>query len=358
MSSDTTTTAMSALVAQGVVCTSYGGPEVIKVQQVNIPPPGVDEVRVRIGAAGINPSDTYVVLGPQGPYAGTKLVPPLPFTPGKDAAGVVEAVGAMSATGTPTLSVGDRVYICGSITGTQAEVALCKINQVYPLPDNITLQQGACIGVPCATAYKALVQRGAAKSGETVLVHGASGAVGLAAVQLAVSMGCKVVGTAGTPEGEEAVRQAGANAVVNHKQEGYLQAAKSILTPPGAANEEAGFDLCLEMMASANLANDLTVMKRHGRVAIIGSKAVPIAINPRATMPLELDIRGVFLGNSTPDEITEIHRQLYKAMECGYLKPVVGMELPLEEAAKAHVEVMTPSSGGAAGNIVIKLKGE
>mmetsp|Transcript_22252 Transcript_22252/g.61737 ORF Transcript_22252/g.61737 Transcript_22252/m.61737 type:complete len:342 (+) Transcript_22252:207-1232(+) len=335
------------LTFSAVVCDEFGGPEVMKVQSKTLPAPGPGELRVRIGAAGINPSDTYSRLGPAGPYAGTKLLPEPPFTPGKDGAGVVESVGAGC-----RFSVGDRVYLYGSITGTYAEYALCKEAQAFPMPSNVSASQGACMGVPGTTAYRALMQRCQAKSGEAVLVHGASGAVGLAAVQLARAAGCTVIGTAGTPAGMEAVRAAGANGVVCHKEDGYLQKAKS-LSPGGA-----GFNVCLEMMASSNLASDLTVMALCGRVGIIGSKAATIPINPRAAMPLELNIMGVFAGNASAEEVTEAHAQLYKALESGALKPVVSMRLPLEEAGKGHVEVMTPSAGGATGNIVLAVTDE
>uniref|UniRef100_A0A061S879 NADPH2:quinone reductase n=1 Tax=Tetraselmis sp. GSL018 TaxID=582737 RepID=A0A061S879_9CHLO len=241
---------------KAIVCSAYGGPEVLKISTKTIPPPSKGEIRVRICAAGINPSDTYVRLGPSGPYAGTKLLPDLPFTPGKDGAGIVESVGS----GQPSrFSPGDRIYLYGSISGTYAEYALCKEEQVFALPSNVSMLQGACMGVPGFTAYRGLFQRCQVKPGEVVLIHGASGAVGLAAVQLAVASGCTVVGTAGTFAGCEAVRAAGAHAVVCHRDEGYVEAARAA-TPRGE-----GFDVCLEMMASSNLPSDLGLMKRGGR---------------------------------------------------------------------------------------------
>jgi NADPH2:quinone reductase len=122
--------------------------------------------------------------------------PALPFTPGSDAAGVVESAGADTA-----MTLGQRVYTAGTITGAYAEFALCKHSQVYPLPARVTDPQGAGVFVPYATAYRALFQLAHATSGETLLVHGASGGVGLAAVQLAHAAGMKVIGTAGSPEG-------------------------------------------------------------------------------------------------------------------------------------------------------------
>lgn len=334
----------STAATEAIVVREFGGPEEMKMESKDIPAPGPGQVVVRIGAAGVNPSDTYVRLGPKGPYAGNaRLIPELPYTPGKDGAGVVEAVGPDS-----KMKVGDQVYTTNSVTGTYAGLALCNDATVWALPEGTSSAEGACVGVPCATAYRALVQRGGAVAGNAVLVHGASGAVGLAAIQLAVDLGCFVVGTAGTPAGEAAVKAAGAHAVVNHRTEGYLEEAQQAI-PDGAS----GFDLLLEMAADVNLAKDLPVMGKAGRVCIIGSKALPASVNPRLTMPNELDVRGVFLSNASPAELVEAHGALFDAMERGALRPTVGMELPLAEASTAHVEVMQPSAGGSVGNIVL-----
>lgn len=281
-------------------------------------------------------------LGPHGPWAATPhLLPSLPFTPGKDGAGVVEEVGES----VTNISVGQRVYTAGSITGTYAAEAICQARTVFPLPDRISFASGACIGVPCATAYHALKYRARAQPGQKIFVHGASGAVGLAAVQLAKYMGCHVVGTAGTAAGVEEVRNAGADAVLNHRKEGYLQEAQELV--------EGGYDVVLEMAAHVNLPADLSLAARRSCVCIIGSKAEVVGVNPRATMPKEVDVRGVFLGTQTTEEREETHRALYEAMDNGALTPMVGMELDLSEAPKAHMEVMNPSAGGALGNIVL-----
>ena len=157
---------------------------------------------VRLHAAGVNPFDTYM-LG--GTYA---IVPPLPYSPGADGAGVVSAVGDDVA----GVRVGDRVYIGGTADhrayGAYREVVLCAAVQVHPLPDRVSFAEGAAVNVPCLTAHRAL-ERAAPVGGDTVLVHGASGAVGLAAVQLARAAGMTVIGTAGTEEGLELVAAEG-----------------------------------------------------------------------------------------------------------------------------------------------------
>jgi NADPH2:quinone reductase len=163
----------------------FGGPEVMKLEYVPDLRAGAGQVVVRVAAAGVNPYDTYMR---QGTYA---IKPPLPYTPGSDAAGTVESVGE----GVGGLAAGDRVYVGGTLSGAYAEQTLAEAWQVHPLPPSVSFNQGAAINVPYATAYRALLQIGRAQPGETVLVHGASGGVGVAGVQWARAAGLKVIGT-------------------------------------------------------------------------------------------------------------------------------------------------------------------
>lgn len=181
--------------------------------------------------------------------------------------------------------------------------------------------------------------------------HGGSGAVGLAAVQLARHAGCTVVGTAGTEAGLAAIRAAGATAAVCHREEGYLQQALAAL---GGRK----FSTVLEMAAHSNLIADLGVIATGGQLAIIGSKVDPVSLNPRLLMAPEISVMGVFLGTQSAEEKVAAHAALYAAMEAETLTPVIGMTLSLEEAPKAHTEVMTPSAGGKVGNIVLHLRDE
>jgi NADPH2:quinone reductase len=191
----------------------FGEPDVLKLAELPLPTIGAGQVLVRVHAAGVNPVDTYIRAGT---YA---KKPPLPYTPGVDAAGLVEAVGEKVLRVKP----GDRVYTAGSITGAYAEFAACEEAQVYPLPGNASFAQGAALGVPYATAFHALVQRARAIAGETVLVHGASGGVGTAAVQIARSRGLRVFGTAGTERGRQLVLEQGAHQVFDHRAPHYLE---------------------------------------------------------------------------------------------------------------------------------------
>jgi NADPH2:quinone reductase len=257
-----------------------------------------------------------------------------------DGAGRVAAIGE----GITHVSQDDRVYVAGSLTGTYAEFCLCTAAQVHPLPAEISFPQGAAVGVPYATAYRALFQRAAAQPGETVLIHGGTGGVGIAALQLALSAGLKVFATGGSEAGRRALLDAGAEAVFDHHADGYRQA---ILDQTGGR----GVDVILEMLANINLGHDLTLLAPHGRVAVIGSRG-PVEINPRDAMVREADIRGVTLFAATPDDLATAHRAIGEGLTSGALAPVVGQQFPLSEAPAAHEAVLKP---GAFGKIVLLL---
>jgi NADPH:quinone reductase len=311
----------------------FGGPEVLKLEEVPTPQLGPADVLVQIRAVGINPVETYIRAGT---YA---RLPTLPYTPGNDSAGVVERVGA----DVNEFKPGDRVYTAGSISGTYAEFARCKAEQLHPLPANVSFAQGAALGTPYATAYRGLLQRAEAKPGETVLVHGASGGVGTAAVQLARARGLRVLGTAGSEEGLKLVREQGAHEVFDHRAPEHFE---QIMKATGGQ----GVDVIVELLANANLGKDLTILAKGGRVVVIGSRG-RVEIDPRDTMQRDADIRGMVLPNTPPAEVASIYAALVAGLENGTLRPVIGKEFPLAEAAQAHRAVMEP---GALGKIVLR----
>jgi NADPH2:quinone reductase len=234
--------------------------------------------------------------------------------------------------------VGQRVYTAGSLTGAYAELALCVESQCQQLPEGVTFAQGAGVNTPYATAYRALFQRAKALPGETVLVHGASGGVGTAAVQLARAAGLRVVGTAGTEEGRRLVLEQGAHEVLDHHAPDYLGQL-------GGLTGGRGVDVILEMLANVNLDKDLGVLAPGGRVVVIGSRGT-VEINPRQAMTRDAAILGMTLFNASPQELRSIHAALGAGLVAGTLRPVVGRELPLAEAARAHEEVLKPGSYG------------
>jgi NADPH2:quinone reductase len=311
----------------------FGGPEVLKLEEAPDPQPGQGQVVISVRAAGVNPVEAYVRTGT---YASK---PSLPYTPGGDAAGVVLSVGPE----VKRFKVGDRVFVTASRTGTYAEQALCDEAKVHSLPDGLNFEQGAAMGVPYGTAYRGLFQRAQARPAETVFVHGASGGVGTATVQLARAGGMIVIGTAGSPEGMELVKQQGAHHALNHSSPGYLDELKQL-------TDDRGVDVIIEFLANKNLANDLTVLAKKGRVAVIGNRGT-IEINPRDAMAREADIRGVTLMSASETEYREMYAALGAGLQNGILRPVVGKKFPLAEAARAHEEIMKPS--GAHGKIVL-----
>ena len=310
----------------------FGGPEVLKFEDVATPKPLGGEVLVRIHAAGVNPYDTYMRAGT---YA---LKPTLPYTPGSDGAGTVEAVGEE----VKKVRRGDRVYTGRTLSGAYAEYALALEEQVHPLPANIDIKQGAGIWVPYGTAYHALHHSANAHASETVLVHGASGGVGIAALQIARAVGLKVLGTAGTPRGLELARREGAHQVFDHRKPGYQE---EILQTTG----NRGVDIILEMLANVNLYHDTRLLANNGRVIVIGSRG-EVTINPRELMGRRASIRAFTLWGITPSEEADIHAGIFAGLENGTLRPIVGKELPLAKSARAHKEILEP---GSAGKIVL-----
>jgi NADPH2:quinone reductase len=317
---------------KAILVHEFGGPEVLKLEEVPTPKPAAGQVLVRIHGVGVNPYDTYMRAGT---YA---IKPPLPYTPGSDAAGVIEAVGD----GVKKVKPGDRVYTARTLTGAYAEYALALEEQVHNLPEKISFGQGAGVWVPYGTAYHGLHHSAEARASETVLVHGASGGVGTAAVQMARATGLTVFGTAGTQKGMDLAKREGAHQVFDHSKAGYQE---EILKATGGR----GVDIVLEMLANVNLATDFKLLATNGRVIIIGNRG-EITINPRELMLRRASARGFTLWGITPAEENGIHAGLIAGLENGTLRPVVGKEMPLAEAARAHVEILQP---GAAGKIVL-----
>ena len=310
----------------------FGGPEVLKLEEIATPRPAAGQVLVRIHAAGVNPYDTYMRAGT---YA---IKPPLPYTPGSDGAGTVESVGE----GVTRVKPGDRVYTAKTLTGAYAEYALTLESQVHPLPEKISFAQGAGVWVPYGTAYHALFHSADARAGETLLIHGASGGVGIAAVQIARNIGMNIFGTAGTPKGLDLAKREGAHQMFDHTQPGY---ADQILKATGGR----GVDVILEMLANVNLGQDLKLLAPRGRAIVIGSRG-DVTISPRDLMSRRASVRAFTLWAVTEAEEKEIHAGLFAGLANGTLRPVVGKEIPLAEAARAHKEILEP---GAAGKIVL-----
>ncbi|XP_025099683.1 quinone oxidoreductase-like [Pomacea canaliculata] len=265
-----------------------------------------------------------------------------PYILGWDAAGVVEAVGKS----VKRFKKGDRVYCAGNVSGGYAEYVVSEERQTGHLGDKLTFAQGASVGVPYYTAYNAIVFKAHAKKGETVLIHGASGAVGLAAVQQCKSMGLRVLGTAGTPKGLDLVKRCGAEAVFNHREKGYAEKIKE-------ATKTSGLNIILEMNGGLNLQLDLELISLRGRIAVIGTRQ-EATINPELFLAKEPIVLGVSLPHSTKEEWEEMTAAIEAGIKSGWVQPVVAREYPLAEAKQAQLDIMD-SSMGASGNLVLKI---
>jgi NADPH2:quinone reductase len=312
---------------QSIRVHQFGEPDVLRLETLPDPTPGPAQVVIKIHAIGVNPVETYVRAGKYGPRT-------FPYTPGSDCAGIIQSVGQ----GVTQFKTGDRVYTASTLSGAYADLALCDAAKVFPLPPKISFQQGAALGVPAATAYKALFLRGQIKAGETILIHGATGGVGLACVQLSRAHGCTVIGTGGSPAGRELLKREGAHHVLDHSTPDYLDQIMKL-------TDGKGVEAVIEMLANVNLDKDLAVLAKFGRVVVVGNRG-RIEIDPRQTMARDADIRGMTLMLATDHEIYAIHRALTAALEAGILRPIIDSQLPLAQAAQAHREILEGNSHG------------
>lgn len=312
---------------KAIEMTEFGDVDVLKYVTKKIAPLGKEQVKIKLYYAGVNPAEAYIR---QGGYA--FFNPPLPYTPGFDGAGVIEEVGE----DVTNYKIGDRVFIASALgeffTGTYAQWMITSTDSIRHLGETTSFEAGAALGIPATAAYRALFQRGQLKKGERVLIHGASGGVGILALQMAKDAGAYVIGTAGNKENMEKVRANGADLVLNHNEEGYL-------------DKIDGVDLVIEMLANVNLEKDLEVLNTRGRVMIIGNRG-SLDFNPRLTMAKEADIRGIAIWNATQAERAESLDAIEEYLAKNTLKPEIGPIYPLEKASQAQHDIIHETSKG------------
>ena len=306
----------------------FGDPEVMRLEEVPEPQLGSEQVLIKVHAVGVNPVDTYIRAG------GYTTKPSLPYTPGSDASGTVEAVGK----GVKRFKVGDRVYTAGTISGAYAEKVLCFESQVHTLPQIVSFAQGAALNVPYSAAYRALFQRARAIPAEVVLVHGASGGVGIAALQFSRAAGMTVIGTAGTEQGRHLAAEQGAHHVLDHRSPDHFGEVLEL-------TDHRGVDVIVELLANINLGRDLGILATGGRVVVIGSRGT-VEIDPRNAIGREATILGMLIFNATEWETTSIHAAIGAGLENGTLRPVIGKQMPLAEASLAHRTIIEATAFG------------
>ncbi|XP_041370750.1 zeta-crystallin-like isoform X2 [Gigantopelta aegis] len=323
----------SGITMKAIRVSKFGGPEVLQYEEnVDVPKPKNTEVLVKVMAVGVNPVETFIRAG--------QYDTELPFTPGTDAAGIVENVGSS----VKRFKKGDRVLTVRSRSGAYAEYTAVDEKFVCQLHERLSFDQGAAMGIPFYTAYKCLMFRADAKEGETVLIHGASGGVGTACIQIAKAHGMRVFGTAGSGAGLELVKKLGADAVFNHKEKGYTDKIM-------AATEGDGVDVIVEMMASTNLQKDLEMINYHGRIVNVGGKG-QVKINPGLTLGKECIITGVAILSSSEADVMKMHNAMEDGMKEGWINPCVNKTFPLAKASQAHEEIA--HNKGALGKIILR----
>ncbi|HEX9049288.1 MAG TPA: zinc-binding dehydrogenase [Anaeromyxobacter sp.] len=316
---------------RAMVIPRFGGPDVFELRDVPAPKPAAGELLVRIAASGTNPVDAK--LRASGSWAG--LAPPVVL--GYDASGVVEEVGP----GVTGFSRGDEVYytpeIFGNALGTYAELNAVRAAIVARKPASLSHEEAAAMPLAAGTAYEAVVRRLALRPGETILVHGGAGGVGVFAVQLARACGARVIATAG-PSNQGTLRALGADVCVDYRAQDPAEVA---LRETGGE----GVDAVFSTVGGDTVLKSLAATRPFGRLATI--LGVAGDLTPLYTRNLTL--HGVFLAR----EGARL-RELARLVDQGKLRPIVDAVLPLEQVGEAHRRL---DSGHGRGKIVLRVAG-
>jgi NADPH:quinone reductase len=293
--------------------------DVLRLELVAAPLPGPGEVRIEVGAAALNFPD---ILLCQGRY---QVRPPLPFTPGIEVAGTVNAVGAGA-----EVPLGARVVAMPPLPGGGlAELVVAPAAEVLPVPDSLPDPAAAAFMVSYQTAHFALHRRAAIRPGETLLVHAGAGGVGSAAIQLGVAAGARVLATAGAPEKVRICRDLGAEMAVNYRTDDFVEAVREATAGRGA-------DVVVDPVGGDVLDQSRRCIAFEGRLVVIGFAAGRIAEVPTNHVLLRnYAVLGLHWGRYrevAPELVRETHAELTRLHAEGRIHPLIFAELPLEEA--------------------------
>ncbi len=310
---------------KAIVVHAYGGPEVLKYEDVPRPEPKADQMLVKVIAAAVNPVDGGIRSGKYADYFHTTL----PLTPGYDIAGVVEKTGAKIT----KFKSGDPVYAYIGLRdgGGYAEFALATEEEASPKPKALNFEQAAAVPLVAMTAWQALIDTAKLSAGQTVLIHGGSGGVGSMAIQIAKARGAKVLATAST-ENQDLLKQLGADVAIDYKKTKFEEAAKDV-------------DVVLDSVGGDTLARSYSVVKKGGFIVSLVAQPDQTQLDAHGIRGAPIDVK--------PDakELAEIT----KLIEEKKIVPVVSTVLPLSEAAKAQEQVATRHTRG---KIVLKVADE
>ena len=311
----------------------FGGPEQLRFEDAPDPQAQAGQVQIRVRATGINPADLVRLSGRLQPLS-------LPYIPGTDVCGEVEAVGA----GVTHVKKGDRVFGRTAVGG-YAEKTCLAASEAIPLPSNLSFAEGAAIPIPFYTAYRALHHKAALKAGETVLISAGGGGVGVAAIQLAKLAGARVLTTVGSSDKAERTRALGADVAINYKEQDFAAEVQKFTDGKGA-------DVIIENVAADNLAKDLPILARDGRIILVGTGTGKGPEGHFAVMHAlmkDANILGMSLVNATP-VIPEMATTLTGLFASGKLKAVISKTYALSEAQQALADLV---AGRVFGKLVL-----
>ena len=317
---------------RAVVCREWGPPDTLVVGDVPEPVPGPNEVLIGVRACGVNFADALIV---QGKY---QERPPLPFVPGLEVAGEIISMGEDVA----GLATGQRVAaLCA--TGGYAEMVTAPAAVTIRIPDEMPYETAAGFMVAYGTAHVALAHRARLRAGETLLVHGAGGGVGLAAVEVGKAMGATVIATAGTEDKRSLARAHGARHVIDYRAGPFKDIVKTL-------TDDRGADVVFDPVGGKVLAQSMRCIAWEGRLLVIGFAAGDIPEVPAGLVLVKnISMVGVFWGAyrmHEPGIITGSLRRLFAWFEEGRLRPVISETLPLERAAEAMQRLLQREARG------------
>ncbi len=306
---------------KAVLCKQFGPPESLVLEAVASPTPGPGEVRVRVHAAGVNFPDTLII---EGKY---QYKPEFPFSPGGEVAGEVLEVGAEVTDVAP----GDRV-MAGMTYGAFAEEVVAGAERVMRIPDELDFLTAASMSLTYGTAAHALIERGRLQAGETLLVHGAAGGVGLSMVEVGKAMGARVIATAGTEEKLRAAKSHGADEVINYVENEFRDAVKDLTDGKGA-------DVICDPVGGDVFDQSLRCINWGGRLLVIGFASGRIASAPANLVLLKgCSLVGVFWGSyieRDPEGNAANFERIFQWWREGAIKPHISHTFPLAQASDA-----------------------
>jgi len=312
----------------------FGGPEQLRYEDTPDVLPQAGQVQIKVRAAGINPADLVRLSGRLQPLT-------LPYIPGTDVCGEVEAVGS----GVGHVKPGDRVF-GRALGGGYAEKTCLATSEAIPLPSNLSFEEGAAIPIPFYTAYHALHGKAGLKPGEKVLVSAGGGGVGVAAIQIAKIAGARVITTVGSQEKAQRTRTLGADVAVNYREQDFVAEVQKF-------TDSKGVDVIIENVAADNFAKDFAALAMRGRIILIGTgtgKSADATFGVFGALMKDATIYGMSLVNAG-SAIPEIATALTGLFSTGKLKAVVSKSYPLREAPEALADLV---AGRVFGKLVLK----